>query len=207
MGRASEMIRAVNTANETPSKLTELEDSYPLSPLQQGMFFHTLLEPGSGVDIDQALVELHEALNVTAFQRAWRSGGSTPSRFNEQIFVGKVGSFRQEVHAQIELPWEERDWTGIEDAEREKRFANPPVLIAVSWIRLDACSAVAPDHVVLCDDMKSSLPPKINLSDIFPSYRPFRTILCSLSLKAKQRSSPNRTSYLVALTQHHHKIS
>lgn len=41
-----------------------IEDSYPLSPMQQGMLFSTLLDPGSGVDIEQLLCELHEALDA-----------------------------------------------------------------------------------------------------------------------------------------------
>ena len=49
----------------------DVEDSYPLSSLQQGMLFHTLWEKGSGVDIQQIVIDLHEMLDVEKFQRAW----------------------------------------------------------------------------------------------------------------------------------------
>jgi hypothetical protein len=38
----------------------ELESFYPLSPMQQGMLFHTLYARGSGVDIEQIVCTLNE---------------------------------------------------------------------------------------------------------------------------------------------------
>ena len=57
---------------EPQQRKTTIEDAYPLSPMQQGMLFHSLLAPDSGVDIEQLYCELHEALDVAAFQRSWR---------------------------------------------------------------------------------------------------------------------------------------
>jgi len=39
-------------------KLDNVADVYPLSPMQQGMLFHSISEPGSGVYIDQVAVTL-----------------------------------------------------------------------------------------------------------------------------------------------------
>jgi hypothetical protein len=46
-------------------------DTYPLSPLQGGMLFHSLANMGSGVDIQQIICTVHESFNLEAFQRAW----------------------------------------------------------------------------------------------------------------------------------------
>ncbi len=43
-----------------------------LSPLQQGMLFHALAAPRSGVDIEQIEMRLEESLDVDKFQRAWQ---------------------------------------------------------------------------------------------------------------------------------------
>ena len=46
---------------------------YPLSPLQQGMLFHALSEPHSGVDIEQLVFTLHEPVDVDRMQAAWEA--------------------------------------------------------------------------------------------------------------------------------------
>ena len=50
----------------------EIEDIYPLSPLQQGMLFHSLYAPESGEYFRQSLFELRGRLNAEAFEHAWR---------------------------------------------------------------------------------------------------------------------------------------
>jgi len=49
-----------------------IEDVYPLSPMQQGMLFHSLFAPASGVYIQQPNYELHGNLDISAFERAWQ---------------------------------------------------------------------------------------------------------------------------------------
>lgn len=109
---------------ETGIKKTRIEDTYPLSPLQQGMLFNTLLDPGSGVDIEQLLFELHEALDVTAFQRAWRYVTARHPVLRTNFRWKDLEEPRQEVTAQIALPWDQQDWQGIAETERDKQFAD-----------------------------------------------------------------------------------
>ena len=66
-----------------------LEDSYPLSSLQQGMLFHALWEKGSGVDIVQILIDLHETLDVEKFKRAWWRIISSASDFANEFSLGE----------------------------------------------------------------------------------------------------------------------
>jgi len=46
-------------------------DTFGLSPLQQGMLFHHVEDPRSGVDIEQLVVHLAEAVDPDALRRAW----------------------------------------------------------------------------------------------------------------------------------------
>jgi hypothetical protein len=48
------------------------ENSYILSPMQQGMLFHSQIAPGSGVDIEQIVFELNEQIVVEIFKQAWQ---------------------------------------------------------------------------------------------------------------------------------------
>src|ERR1043166_4420759 len=50
----------------------EVEGFYPLSPMQQGMLYHTLYAPESGTYMQQVSCTLKGELNVAAFERAWQ---------------------------------------------------------------------------------------------------------------------------------------
>src|SRR4051794_18816101 len=46
--------------------------SYPLTPLQEGMLFHSRLASGSGVYVQQLVVHMPEAVDADALRQAWR---------------------------------------------------------------------------------------------------------------------------------------
>ncbi|NJR16809.1 MAG: amino acid adenylation domain-containing protein [Calothrix sp. CSU_2_0] len=49
-----------------------IEEIYPLSPMQQGMLFHSLYAPLSGAYVIQVSYELHGDLNIPAFEQTWQ---------------------------------------------------------------------------------------------------------------------------------------
>ena len=101
-----------------------LEDSYPLSSLQQGMLFHALWEKRSGVDIVQILIDLHETLDVEKFKRAWRQILSRHPILRTSFRWENLDEPQQQVHSKVEVSWEEQDWRVFADVEREKRLAD-----------------------------------------------------------------------------------
>lgn len=105
-----------------PTKGT-IEDAYPLSPMQQGMLFHSLLAPDSGVDIEQVLCELHEALDVAAFKRSWQCAIKRHPILRTKFSWQGVDQPRQEVHSVAELPWDEQDWRNVPLDEKKDRLA------------------------------------------------------------------------------------
>ncbi|MCI0428002.1 MAG: amino acid adenylation domain-containing protein, partial [Nitrospiraceae bacterium] len=68
--------------------------------------------------------ELHEMLDVAAFQRAWRCIVARHPVLRTKLRWENISEPRQEMHAQVELPWEEHDWRGIAGTERDKRIAE-----------------------------------------------------------------------------------
>jgi NRPS condensation-like uncharacterized protein len=47
-------------------------DTYPLSPIQEGMLFHWLLDRHSGTDVEQIVADLHELIDPARLERSWQ---------------------------------------------------------------------------------------------------------------------------------------
>ncbi|MFY0567871.1 non-ribosomal peptide synthase/polyketide synthase [Archangium lansingense] len=99
-----------------------IENLYPLSPLQQGMLFHVLQEQGVGLYFNQLSCELRGALNLPAFTEAWRRAVAAFSILRTAIVWEDVDEPLQVVLTEVELPLEQEDWRGTPAAEQEARF-------------------------------------------------------------------------------------
>ncbi len=102
--------------------MKNVEDSYPLSPIQQGMLFHSLHAPQSGVDIEQIICGLHEDLNVCAFKRSWQRVVERQPVLRTSFCWSGVNEPLQEVHRHLTIPIVEQDWRGVPPREQEKRL-------------------------------------------------------------------------------------
>jgi len=99
-----------------------IEDSYPLSPMQQGMLFHSLRAPQSGVDIEQMICTLHEDLNVSAFKRSWQRVLERQPVLRTSFCWEGVKEPLQEVHKYCTIPWFEQDWRDLPHSQYRKRL-------------------------------------------------------------------------------------
>ncbi len=104
--------------------VTGPEYSYPLSPLQEGMLFHTLHAPRSGVYVQQLVGTLHEELDGFAFRRAWRWVVDRHPVLRTSVgFAEHSGELLQRVHTtDVGLDVEEHDWRETDAGEREERL-------------------------------------------------------------------------------------
>ncbi|RKZ49546.1 MAG: non-ribosomal peptide synthetase, partial [Candidatus Parabeggiatoa sp. nov. 2] len=86
-----------------------LQDLYPLSPMQQGMLFHTLYEERqTGVYFEQMLLTLSN-LEPTAFKAAWQHQLHRHPILRT-AFLTEHEPILQVVPAQVPLRWREHDW-------------------------------------------------------------------------------------------------
>lgn len=89
------------------------QDSYPLSPLQQGMLFHHLEARTRGVDVEQLEIQLNEPIDTRLFVDAWaRVAKQNPilrTRFRWEGLQTPV----QEVLPDVTVPFETRDLSGL----------------------------------------------------------------------------------------------
>jgi amino acid adenylation domain-containing protein len=87
-----------------------IEAIYPLSPMQQGMLFHTLYAPHSGVYVEQMAVAINTKLDVPAFKQAWQRVVARHAVLRTLFVWEKRKKPLQVVRKEVELPWREQDW-------------------------------------------------------------------------------------------------
>jgi amino acid adenylation domain-containing protein/non-ribosomal peptide synthase protein (TIGR01720 family) len=99
-----------------------IENAYELSPMQQGMLFHAIGEPGSGVDIEQIVCQLNEPLNTKAMLRAWELIASRHTILRTAFAWEGVAEPLQQVHESVTIPSEIIDWRSAGAADQDARW-------------------------------------------------------------------------------------
>ncbi|MCI0651557.1 MAG: LLM class flavin-dependent oxidoreductase [Planctomycetes bacterium] len=90
--------------------------------MQQGMLYHHLSQGHRGVDIEQIVCTLEEKLDTAAFQAAWRAIVARHGNFRVAFRWSGLDEPVQEVFDEVELPWEELDWSDADAGDRERRL-------------------------------------------------------------------------------------
>jgi amino acid adenylation domain-containing protein len=99
---------------------TNIQDIYPLSPMQQGMLFHTLYAPETEVYIEQLCCKLIGDLNIEAFKNAWQQVVQRHDVLRSAFVWEGLDEPLQVVHKQVEVPFTILDWQNKSDDEKKK---------------------------------------------------------------------------------------
>ena len=103
-------------------KLKNIESIYPLSPMQQGILFHVLVAPNSGVYFNQLVLTLSGELQVEAFQHAWQKVIDRHSILRTMFVWEKCQHPLQIVHQKVDLPWDYFDWQTLSSEEQQENL-------------------------------------------------------------------------------------
>src|SRR6267142_2519108 len=98
---------------------TDIEAIYPLSPMQQGVVFHSLKDPHAGFHINQMLFRIHGAFDVDTLTRAWNDVIARHAVLRTAFSVS--GEMSQVVLRRVKIPIEYQDWSGLSNEEMEVR--------------------------------------------------------------------------------------
>ncbi|HEX5655886.1 MAG TPA: amino acid adenylation domain-containing protein [Polyangiales bacterium] len=102
-------------------ELASLEDAYPLSPMQEGMLFHTRLNPGSGMYLMQQHYQWNGALDVARVTEAWRLVAMRHAILRTSFVWDELERPLQRVHKMIDMAAvvHHVDLRGLEPARQE----------------------------------------------------------------------------------------
>jgi amino acid adenylation domain-containing protein/non-ribosomal peptide synthase protein (TIGR01720 family) len=159
----------------------QVEDIYPLSPMQQGMLFHSLSAPETGAYAEQLSVALGGDLDLDHLERAWQAAVARHAILRTAFVWEQLPEPLQVVHRSAAAPTLRLDWRAVPPEERAARLArwladdcargfdlSRAPLMRLTFIRLDdqTVQFVWSYHHILLDGW--SLP--ILLQEVFSAY-------------------------------------
>lgn len=104
--------------------MKNVEDIYPLSPMQQGMLFETLSAPSSGIYVEQLSCPISGSLDVAAFARAWQLVIERHPVLRTAFVWEKLEHPLQVVRQQIKLPYTWLDWSELDPPAQQERLRH-----------------------------------------------------------------------------------
>ncbi|MFE9820443.1 amino acid adenylation domain-containing protein, partial [Streptomyces sp. NPDC005773] len=189
----------------------KIEDIYPLSPLQEGLLFHHVLEEadaegpdGTDVYVAQVATDFEGPLDGDALRAAGESLLTRYPNLRVAFRQRKSGEWAQLVLRDVTLPWRTVDLRSVPDAEREphaereaaedrdRRFdLGQAPLVRFTLIRLgdERYRFILTNHHILLDGWSM----QVLMKDLFalylakgdatglPPVRPYRAFLTWLS--------------------------
>ena len=94
-------------------------DLYELSPMQQGMLFHSLYSPESAIYFEQRSCKLKGNLDISAFKTAWK-------KVIERHPILRTAFYWEEAEKplQVDLPWVEENWQNLNINQQNDKLSE-----------------------------------------------------------------------------------
>lgn len=98
---------------------TIADESFSLTAVQQGMLFHQVQAPRSGVDIEQMILSLREPIDATNLRKAWQIVSDLHGVLRTRVHWEDLRTPLQEVLPAVEIALEEQDLSDLLPIEQE----------------------------------------------------------------------------------------
>jgi amino acid adenylation domain-containing protein len=209
--------------------MDNLTDVYRLSPLQQGMLFHTLQDGAAGAYIELTTCVLAGDVDGRAMREAWQQIVSRHDALRAAFLWEGLDEPLQVIRGKVDLPWIEYDWcnlTGDEQASELKHFlrterqqgfnlAQAP-LMRFSFIKIgpDKFRLVWAHHHLLFDGWSSGIllreffscydDIRLGRSVLLPEAEPYRRFIKWLQTRDRNEAARFWRSYLQGFAEPTH---
>src|SRR5687768_6346938 len=111
--------RTERSTNATNRK-KNVEAIYPLSPMQEGLLFHSALEPHSGAYVEQLECSLNGRLDVDAFRQVWQHVVDRHAVLRTGFFSKALQKSVQIVSREVPVRLDVQDWLTLSCEEQQQ---------------------------------------------------------------------------------------
>ena len=101
-----------------------IEDAYPLTPVQEGMLFHTLVDPDAGNYLEQFLCQVRGELDLEALRESWQQLVARHPALRTTIQWTEFDQPYQVVHRRAEHPVDYQDLRALTLSQQEERLTD-----------------------------------------------------------------------------------
>nr|WP_253835268.1 non-ribosomal peptide synthase/polyketide synthase [Actinokineospora globicatena] len=103
---------------------SDIEDIYPLTPLQAGMVFHSLVDPDNGAYVDQVRLVLDGVTEPTALVAAFQTVVDRTPVLRTAVVWADVAEPVQVVRRAVRLDADVRDWRDLSARDQDKALSH-----------------------------------------------------------------------------------
>jgi amino acid adenylation domain-containing protein len=101
----------------------KIETIYPLTSVQQGMLFHTLMQPKTGIYLQQyRYIMTMDNLDVAAFERAWNAVVKRHQVLRSAFIHETQDKPLQVVFKDVDVPFQYLDWRSVAHHTQQERI-------------------------------------------------------------------------------------
>jgi|GEM_PF-3552181 len=132
---------------QTNSQSNNIADIYPLSPMQEGILFHSVAAPASGQYMPQTALRISGEVDEGALKMAWQQTVDRQPVLRSGFYWEERDEPFQIVFRSLPLPWSVLDWSAVEKDKHEAMLSDlfasnrktpfdlkRPPLLRVQWI-------------------------------------------------------------------------
>ncbi|MEM1394199.1 MAG: condensation domain-containing protein [Cyanobacteria bacterium P01_H01_bin.150] len=161
-----------------------IQDMYPLSPIQHGILFHALHAPEMQLYHAQFVYTFSGNLNIAAFEYAWQQVATRHTILRTSFYWEELDKPLQVVHRQVKVPVDFQDWQQFDSLEQKERlksfldsdrlrrfdFSQAPLMrVAIIQIQENAYYLVWSSNLIILDGWSYPLV----LNDVIQTYEAY----------------------------------
>ncbi len=110
-------------------------DTYPLTPMQQGMLFETVAQDRPWANLQQVVCRMDDAIDLPALRNAWRLAQQNHGVLRSSFRWQQLSTPVLDVHTRVPIPFVVHDWTSLEPVQQEEALEQ--------WCQQDRAEGIA----------------------------------------------------------------
>ena len=111
-----------SSLSDAGQKRRQIEDIYPVSPLQESFLLHSLSTQGSGAGFEQKSLLINGNVDLNTFSRTWEELVHRHAMLRTAFVMDSLAGPLQIILRQVQMPIEQLDWRAMARATQQLKL-------------------------------------------------------------------------------------